>query len=48
VWKRTDFGYKKDFDKGFSLGKLLEHGQFGYKYVGIDKSNGDCVFVKRL
>jgi calcium-dependent protein kinase len=46
--KRTDFGYEKDFDKRFSLGKLLGHGQFGYTYVGIDKSNGDRVAVKRL
>ncbi|KAK7367295.1 hypothetical protein VNO80_09304 [Phaseolus coccineus] len=46
--KRTDFGYEKDFDKKFSLGKLLGHGQFGYTYVGIDKANGDRVAVKRL
>ncbi|KAL5099557.1 hypothetical protein RYX36_003884 [Vicia faba] len=46
--KRTDFGYEKDFEKRFSLGKLLGHGQFGYTYVGIDKSNGDRVAVKRL
>ena len=46
--KRTDFGYDKDFDKRFSLGKLLGHGQFGYTYVGIDKANGDRVAVKRL
>ncbi|XP_057449271.1 calcium-dependent protein kinase 28-like [Lotus japonicus] len=46
--KRTDFGYDKDFDKKFSLGKLLGHGQFGYTYVGIDKFNGDRVAVKRL
>ncbi|CAJ1930396.1 unnamed protein product [Sphenostylis stenocarpa] len=46
--KRTDFGYDKNFDKKFSLGKLLGHGQFGYTYVGIDKVNGDRVAVKRL
>ncbi|TKY55895.1 Calcium-dependent protein kinase 28 [Spatholobus suberectus] len=46
--KRTDFGYEKDFDKCYSLGKLLGHGQFGYTYVGIDKANGDRVAVKRL
>ncbi|RDX96956.1 Calcium-dependent protein kinase 28, partial [Mucuna pruriens] len=46
--KRTDFGYDKDFDKRFSLGKLLGHGQFGYTYVGVDKVNGDRVAVKRL
>ena len=46
--KRTDFGYEKDFDKRFSLGKLLGHGQFGYTYVGVDRANGDRVAVKRL
>ncbi|KAL5168650.1 Calcium-dependent protein kinase 28 [Glycine soja] len=46
--KRTDFGYEKDFENRFSLGKLLGHGQFGYTYVGIDKTNGDRVAVKRL
>ncbi|XP_047322619.1 calcium-dependent protein kinase 28-like [Impatiens glandulifera] len=46
--KRTDFGYLKDFDKRYTLGKLLGHGQFGYTYVGIDKSNGDRVAVKRI
>ncbi|KAG5069690.1 hypothetical protein JHK85_002067 [Glycine max] len=46
--KRTDFGYEKDFENRFSLGKLLGHGQFGYTYVGIDKKNGDRVAVKRL
>lgn len=46
--KRTDFGYEKDFDDRFSLGKLLGHGQFGYTYVGVDKSHGDRVAVKRL
>nr|KYP74047.1 Calcium-dependent protein kinase 28 [Cajanus cajan] len=46
--KRTEFGYEKDFDKRYSLGKLLGHGQFGYTYVGIDKANGDRVAVKRL
>ncbi|XP_057761990.1 calcium-dependent protein kinase 28-like isoform X1 [Arachis stenosperma] len=46
--KRTDFGYEKNFDKRFTLGKLLGHGQFGYTYVGIDKANGDRVAVKRL
>ena len=46
--KRTDFGYEKDFENRFSLGTLLGHGQFGYTYVGIDKTNGDRVAVKRL
>ncbi|KAJ8545739.1 hypothetical protein K7X08_018322 [Anisodus acutangulus] len=46
--KRTDFGYDKDFDKRFTIGKLLGHGQFGYTYVATNKSNGDRVAVKRI
>ncbi|KAG8383731.1 hypothetical protein BUALT_Bualt04G0044400 [Buddleja alternifolia] len=53
--KRTDFGYDKDFDRRYTIGKLLGHGQFGYTYVAIDKSNnggggggGDRVAVKRI
>ncbi|CAN8251328.1 unnamed protein product [Cochlearia groenlandica] len=45
---RTDFGFAKDFNDRYSIGKLLGHGQFGYTYVAIDKSNGDRVAVKRL
>uniref|UniRef100_A0A5B6ZR24 non-specific serine/threonine protein kinase n=1 Tax=Davidia involucrata TaxID=16924 RepID=A0A5B6ZR24_DAVIN len=46
--KRTDFGYAKDFDKNYTIGKLLGHGQFGYTYVATDKSNGDRVAVKKI
>lgn len=46
--KRTDFGYEKDFDKRYTIGKLLGHGQFGYTYVATDKSSGDRVAVKRI
>ena len=46
--KRTDFGYLKDFDKRYSIGKLLGHGQFGYTYVATDKTNGDRVAVKKI
>ncbi|KAH9609067.1 hypothetical protein KSS87_021827 [Heliosperma pusillum] len=46
--KRTDFGYEKDFDKRYIIGKLLGHGQFGYTYVATDKSNGDRVAVKKI
>ncbi|KAK7830828.1 calcium-dependent protein kinase 16 [Quercus suber] len=46
--KRTDFGYAKDFDNCYMIGKLLGHGQFGYTYVATDKSNGDRVAVKRI
>ncbi|XWS33861.1 hypothetical protein CRYUN_Cryun22dG0119400 [Craigia yunnanensis] len=46
--KRTDFGYHKDFDKRYTIGKLLGHGQFGYTYVAADKANGDRVAVKKI
>lgn len=46
--KRTDFGYAKDFDARYTIGKLLGHGQFGYTYVATDKANGDRVAVKRI
>lgn len=46
--KRTDFGYAKDFDDHYMLGKLLGHGQFGYTYVATDKATGDRVAVKRI
>ncbi|XP_028774541.1 calcium-dependent protein kinase 18 [Neltuma alba] len=46
--KRTDFGYDKDFDARYSLGKLLGHGQFGYTYVGVDLAKGDRVAVKKI
>ncbi|GMI76971.1 calcium-dependent protein kinase 28 [Hibiscus trionum] len=46
--KRTDFGYNKDFDHRYTIGKLLGHGQFGYTYVAIDKANGDRVAVKKI
>ncbi|KAF7130330.1 hypothetical protein RHSIM_Rhsim10G0111600 [Rhododendron simsii] len=43
-----DFGYDKDFDGLYTIGKLLGHGQFGYTYVATDKSSGDRVAVKRI
>ncbi|KAJ9146967.1 hypothetical protein P3X46_029179 [Hevea brasiliensis] len=46
--KRTDFGYAKDFDRRYVIGKLLGHGQFGYTYVATDKASGDRVAVKRI
>ncbi|CAK9320742.1 unnamed protein product [Citrullus colocynthis] len=46
--KRTDFGYDKNFDERYTIGKLLGHGQFGYTYVAIDKANGDRVAVKKI
>ncbi|KAK8619115.1 hypothetical protein V6N13_133082 [Hibiscus sabdariffa] len=46
--KRTDFGYRKDFEKSYTIGRLLGHGQFGYTYVATDKKNGDRVAVKKI
>ncbi|XXG74981.1 hypothetical protein AAC387_Pa07g3577 [Persea americana] len=46
--KRTDFGYDKDFDSKYSIGKLLGHGQFGYTYVATDRASGDRVAVKKI
>nr|AIZ68218.1 calcium-dependent protein kinase 28-like protein [Albuca bracteata] len=46
--KRTDFGYDKDFENKYSIGKLLGHGQFGYTFVATDKRTGDRVAVKRI
>ncbi|KAG9443050.1 hypothetical protein H6P81_018904 [Aristolochia fimbriata] len=46
--KRTDFGYAKDFEKKYSLGKLLGHGQFGYTFVATDRASGERVAVKRI
>ncbi|KAB2008430.1 hypothetical protein ES319_D10G097200v1 [Gossypium barbadense] len=46
--KRTDFGYRKDFEKRYTTGKLLGHGQFGYTYVAIGNENGDRVAVKKI
>ncbi|KAL8143376.1 hypothetical protein V2J09_016408 [Rumex salicifolius] len=46
--KRTDFGYAKDFDRRYTIGRLLGHGQFGYTYVATDRSTGDRVAVKKI
>uniref|UniRef100_A0A1D1YR11 non-specific serine/threonine protein kinase n=1 Tax=Anthurium amnicola TaxID=1678845 RepID=A0A1D1YR11_9ARAE len=46
--KRTNFGYSRDFESRYTIGKLLGHGQFGYTYVARDKANGDRVAVKRI
>ncbi|KAL8200390.1 hypothetical protein R6Q57_011729 [Mikania cordata] len=46
--KRTDFGYRKDFNERYTTGKLLGHGQFGYTYAAVDKANGDRVAVKKI
>ncbi|RWR74459.1 Protein kinase domain-containing protein [Cinnamomum micranthum f. kanehirae] len=46
--KRTEFGYLKDFNNHYTIGKLLGHGQFGYTFAATVKANGDCVAVKRI
>ncbi|RRT55488.1 hypothetical protein B296_00041123, partial [Ensete ventricosum] len=46
--RRTNFGYDRDFERRYSIGKLLGHGQFGYTFVATDKANGDRVAVKRI
>ncbi|CAN6197563.1 unnamed protein product [Urochloa humidicola] len=46
--KRTDFGYDKDFEARYTLGRLLGHGQFGYTYAAVDRASGDRVAVKRI
>jgi len=46
--KRIDFGYAKDFDNRYTIGKLLGHGQFGFTYVATDNNNGNRVAVKRI
>ncbi|KAK4790859.1 hypothetical protein SAY86_031272 [Trapa natans] len=45
---RMDFGYAKDFNDHYELGKLLGHGQFGYTYVATDKTTGERVAVKKI
>ncbi|CAL9752854.1 unnamed protein product [Musa acuminata subsp. burmannicoides] len=46
--KRTDFGYAKDFESRYSIGKLLVHGQFGYTFVATENSTEERVAVKRI
>ncbi|URE06850.1 calcium-dependent protein kinase [Musa troglodytarum] len=46
--RRTNFGYDREFERRYSIGKLLGHGQFGYTFVATDKANGDRVAVKRI
>uniref|UniRef100_A0A0D3DHX9 non-specific serine/threonine protein kinase n=2 Tax=Brassica oleracea var. oleracea TaxID=109376 RepID=A0A0D3DHX9_BRAOL len=46
--KRIDFGYARDFDNRYIIGKLLGHGQFGFTYAATDNNNGDRVAVKRI
>ena len=46
--KKTNFGYQRGFEKKYTIGKLLGHGQFGYTYSATDNSTGDRVAVKKI
>ncbi|KAE8805222.1 calcium-dependent protein kinase 28 [Hordeum vulgare] len=46
--KRTDFGYDKDFEARYALGKLLGHGQFGYTFAAVNRHSDESVAVKRI
>ena len=46
--KRIDFGYSKEFERQYEIGKLLGHGHFGYTFVATDRANGERVAVKRI
>nr|XP_010934207.1 calcium-dependent protein kinase 18 [Elaeis guineensis]XP_029123194.1 calcium-dependent protein kinase 18 [Elaeis guineensis] len=46
--KRTDFGYDKDFESRYAIGKFLGHGQFGYTFIATDKASGERLAVKRI
>uniref|UniRef100_A0A0D9WXZ4 non-specific serine/threonine protein kinase n=1 Tax=Leersia perrieri TaxID=77586 RepID=A0A0D9WXZ4_9ORYZ len=46
--KRTDFGYDKDFEARYALGKLLGHGQFGYTFAAVDRRSSERVAIKRI
>lgn len=46
--KRMDFGYDKDFENRYAIGKFLGHGQFGYTFIATDKAGGDRLAVKRI
>jgi calcium-dependent protein kinase len=45
---RVDFGYDRDFEARYEVGRLLGHGQFGYTFAATDRGSGDRVAVKRI
>jgi calcium-dependent protein kinase len=45
---RVEFGYERDFEARYEVGRLLGHGQFGYTFAATDRSSGDRVAVKRI
>ncbi|KAK1363484.1 Calcium-dependent protein kinase 28 [Heracleum sosnowskyi] len=46
--KKTNFGYERGFEKRYTVGKLLGHGQFGYTYSATDNTTGNLVAVKKI
>ena len=45
---RAEFGYERDFEARYEVGRLLGHGQFGYTFAATDRQSGDRVAVKRI
>ncbi|GJM90095.1 hypothetical protein PR202_ga06342 [Eleusine coracana subsp. coracana] len=45
---RVEFGYDRDFEARYEVGRLLGHGQFGYTFAATDRGSGDRVAVKRI
>jgi len=45
---RVEFGYERDFEARYEVGRLLGHGQFGYTFAATDRASGDRVAVKRI
>jgi calcium-dependent protein kinase len=48
VRTKPDFGYERNFESKYFMGKLLGHGQFGYTFCATDRNTGDLVAVKRI
>ncbi|OEL19701.1 Calcium-dependent protein kinase 16 [Dichanthelium oligosanthes] len=45
---RVEFGYERDFEARYEVGRLLGHGQFGYTFAATERQSGDRVAVKRI
>ncbi|KQJ93073.1 calcium-dependent protein kinase 4 isoform X2 [Brachypodium distachyon] len=48
VARVVEFGYERDFEGRYEVGRLLGHGQFGYTFAATDRGSGDRVAVKRI
>jgi serine/threonine protein kinase len=44
----VEFGYERDFEARYEVGRLLGHGQFGYTFAATERLSGDRVAVKRI